>query len=111
MDPVDYRNATWDAICGRVAGLRSATYLALLLHGPCTTRDLARKSNFDLLTIRPRVTELIQLGFALLVEDAGGRGTEGTYRALSVVEAQALFQRRRAEALGQRVQGELNLVP
>ena len=108
MEPVDYRNATWEAICGRVAGQRSTVYLALTTHGPCTTRELARRSGIDILSVRPRVTELVQLGWAT-IEETDGRGLEGTYRALPEAQARELFERRRAECVGLRVQGELKL--
>ena len=108
MQPIDYRNATWADVRGRVTRLRQAVYEALLAHGPCTTRELAHAAGLDLLTVRPRVTELIDLGWAELAdEDAPGH--EGIYRALSESDARQLFACRRAEAIGTRVQTELSL--
>ena len=108
MKPVDYRNATWDSLQARVSGLRMTALAALQKHGACTTRELAAASGIDILNIRPRITELIQLG---LVELTPGdtRGHEGVYRALTFVEAQALFARRHAAAIGRPVQEELVL--
>ncbi len=108
MKPVDYRNETWAAMHGRVVGLRLTVYEALLRVGPCTTRQLASKSGVDILTVRPRITELFQIGWVELVdEDAGGN--EGEYRALSEDAAKSVFEKRRAAAVGTRVQAELPL--
>jgi predicted transcriptional regulator len=97
MKPVDFRNATWADVQARVSGLRRRTLLALQAHGPCTTRALAAACDADVLTIRPRVTELIQLGLVQLVP-GGTRDHEGVYRALSAAEAESLFARIRATA-------------
>jgi len=100
MKPIDYRTATFQDIRGQLTLLRAKTWDALDLHGPCTTRELARDSGLDLLTVRPRVTELVQLGFAECVnEDQAGH--EGIYKALTTAEAEALFERRKLEAADQ----------
>ncbi len=96
MTPVDYRNETFEGIRARVSHLRLAVYQELQSMGPSTTRELARKSGMDILTVRPRVTELIDLGWVVLATDRPGN--EGIYRALSEVEARALFAQRRAAA-------------
>lgn len=96
MDPINYKLATWADVQARVVGLRLDVWRALHQHGACTTRELARKSGIDLLTVRPRVTELVQLG---LVECLPVGGNEGVYRALSETDAMARFESRRAEAL------------
>ena len=109
MKPVDYRNDSWSDLQARVAGLRLTVYEALLQHGPCTTRELARRSGVDILTVRPRVTELFQLGWVVVV-DAAAVGHEGAYRALTEAEARQVFDQRRRDAVGTRVQGELALL-
>ena len=96
MNPIDYRNATWEDIAGRLDRNREAVYNALLRHGPATTRDLARAMGWDILNVRPRVTELFQIGFAVLVQDEA-HGREGIYRALEWTEARREFERRKAE--------------
>ncbi|MCX6908123.1 MAG: hypothetical protein NTY01_08780 [Verrucomicrobia bacterium] len=72
MKPVDYRNETFASLKTRLLELRLEVYDALKVHGPCTTEQLAaamRPSDpLFVLTVRPRVTELCQLGFAVLVE-------------------------------------------
>ena len=109
MKSIDYRFATWEKIQRRLDGLRGVVYEALLRHGPCTTRELAERSGLSILTVRPRVTELIQAGVATLA-DGDAPGNEGIYRALSEAEARALFARRRAEAVGTPVQAEFPLI-
>jgi hypothetical protein len=108
MKPIDYRNATWADVQTRVNGWRLSTLRALQAHGPCTTRALAAACSADVLTIRPRVTELIQLGFVQLVPGET-RDHQGVYRALSAAETQSLFATRRAAALSRPVQPELVL--
>lgn len=97
MSPIDLRNATFRDIRDRLVGLRVSVYEALLDHGPCTTRQLARECGIDLLTVRPRVTELVQLGLAVLLDSDHH---EGIYRALTIAEAEAAFAARQAEMLG-----------
>lgn len=92
MKPIDYREATFSEIKGRLHGDRLTVLEALQLHGPTTTRNLARTMEWDILSVRPRVTELVQLGLAEIVPDSQGRpAREGLYRALTTAEAEALF--------------------
>ncbi len=94
MRPIDYRNETFEQIKER--GLikeRLQVYEAFVQHGPGTTRTIARLSGIDLLNLRPRATELYQLGFLRLLEseDDTLRGNEGMYRAYTMEEARAHF--------------------
>lgn len=94
MSPIDHRNLTFKDLCSRLVHLRQSVYDALSHHGPCTTRELAHESGLDLLTVRPRVTELVQLGFAQCLDVDGH---EGRYRALTIAEAEALFIERQRQ--------------
>jgi len=98
MNPIDYRLDTWNAIQDRLNAKRRAVLAALQAHGPCTTRELAERMEWDILCVRPRVTELCQLGFAEIDENAPRVGHEGVYRALSEDEALATFNARSAAA-------------
>ena len=69
MTPVDIRNETWESLQARVTGLRLAVLDAWRLHGPGTTRDIAARSDMDLLTFRPRTTELVELGLVRMCGD------------------------------------------
>ncbi len=91
MKPIDFRTATWESIQKRLAGLRLEVHQALELYGPCTTRQLAAASGIDILSVRPRVTELVEMGYA---ECTGGKGNEGTYAARSEYCARMYFQQR-----------------
>jgi len=86
MKPVDLRNALWEEIQGMLAGDRCVVHAILLRHGACTTRQLAGAANMDPFSVRPRVTELCQLGLAELV---GKDGREGVYQAVSIDTARA----------------------
>lgn len=106
MSPIDYRNTTWQDLQAHVVDLRLRVLSTLRQHGPCTTRELANLSGIDLLTVRPRVTELKDLGFVTLVEDKAtrtaaalrGYSGQGVYRALSEEEAWQVYRDRVREA-------------
>ncbi len=100
--PEQIRDANWAEIKEHVTGDRERCWTSLMLAARAmTTRQLSVRMEMDLLTVRPRVTELVQLG---LVRCAGKEGHDGTYEAVSLVEAQAAHERRRA---GAPVQAEL----
>lgn len=101
MNPADIRDLNWQQLRERVSGLRAEVHFALQREGPCTTRQLAEKTGLDLLTVRPRVTELVALGFA---ECTGRAAGEGIYRARSYDEALANFNEQQALARGTGVQ-------
>lgn len=99
MSPIDYRNTTFAEIKGRLHGDRLTVLEALQLHGPTTTRNLAHTMEWDILSVRPRVSELVKLGLVEIVPDAEGHiAREGVYRALSTPEAEALFDLRQQAA-------------
>lgn len=103
MRTVDLRNENFEALFARVTELRFAAWAALKMYGPGTTREIAAASRMDLLTFRPRVTELCDLGFAYL---AGRAGREGVYAARDYEEARAWH----AEATGGDRQLELSIM-
>lgn len=95
MKPIDYRNSTFADIRTRLAGDRLKVLDALREFGPCTTRELAADMDWDILNVRPRVTELLQLDLIEIVIPSLNRSTrEGIYRALNDHEAEAHFQTR-----------------
>lgn len=93
MKPIDYRNETFEQLLARgLVNERLKVYQAFQKHGPGTTRDIALRSGIDILNLRPRATELYQLGFLKLVEPcAGEHALEGKYRAYTYEESRALF--------------------
>jgi hypothetical protein len=102
MKPLDPRMATFAEIRTRLEGDRLRVYEALKLHGPCTTRELAKRMDMDILSVRPRVCELCQLFLAAIVAaDHGARSCEGVYRALDVCDSME-HHRIRAEELAER---------
>jgi predicted transcriptional regulator len=86
MKTVDYRNAAWDQIQSTLSGKREAVWRALRDDGPATTIELACRTELSILTVRPRVTELCQLGFARLSQ-ASARRREGVYEAIDIDQA------------------------
>lgn len=97
MKPIDYRNETWEDVRARVDRLRLTVYYALERTGACTTRELATRSGIDILTVRPRVTELYQLGLVELVNPEAGGG-EGIYQVVNWVVARYRFEKQKAQA-------------
>lgn len=84
MNTIDIKRASFQEVFAQIEGLRFLVWAALKKHGPCTTRQLAEYAELDILTVRPRVTELCDLGFAEL---SGKAGREGLYRARTYIEA------------------------
>lgn len=79
------RNAWWREIRGKLNGKRVAVYRVLATaREPLTTDAIAQRAGISLLTVRPRVTELCQVG---LVEFVDREGHHGRYRAVSLREA------------------------
>jgi hypothetical protein len=108
MKPIDYRNETWADVQTRLDGMLRATWEALAAHGPCTTRALAVASGMDILSVRPRVTDLCHMGMARLA--AGTlHSKEGLYEAVPIAEAREIFERIRAQERGQLRQMNLPL--
>jgi hypothetical protein len=106
MKPVDFRNATFAELAGRIAGQRASALEAWRQHGPATTAELAERSGLSILTLRPRTTELVQLGYVTLCE-AQPAGHEGVYRVRTDEELAAWFTAQQAAAQPVEVQTTL----
>ena len=104
MNPVDFSRSTYAQIEQALGALRVHVWNGLKQHGPCTTAVLSTKMEISVLTVRPRVTELVQIGLARLVPNQP-RGHEGVYEACTVENAIVLQQAERH----QEQQGELRI--
>ena len=86
-------STTWQQL--QASGFLTERRMAVLRyfrhHGPATTRHIARLMGAEVHAMRPRCTELLQVG--LLVELPGKPAGEGIYKALSDEEALAAFSR------------------
>jgi len=78
MKAIDLRNATFGGLRAGLDESRGLVMAAWLSHGPGTTRQIATRSGIDILTLRPRTTELLQCG---LIQLSGRAGNEGIYSA------------------------------
>lgn len=96
MKPVDVRNGCFREIQDRLVSERRAVYEALLgLRGePVTARRLAEKMGRDVLSVAPRLTELVQLGLAWL---CGREGRRGLYEAIPLDHVRAACAARGSE--------------
>jgi hypothetical protein len=96
MKPTDYRDMTWEEIKCALVEDRLAVYNSLQVWGPCTTRQLAVYMSLDILSVRPRMTELCQMGLARAVEvgmekrreDQSVR--EGYYESVGMADAEKM---------------------
>jgi hypothetical protein len=97
MKPIDLRNAAFEALRTGLQGKLQAAYYVWLAFGPGTTRDVAIKSGWDILSLRPRTTDLFHLG---LVELCGKSASapEGLYRARNQQEWQTWVDRLKIKA-------------
>lgn len=75
----------------------------LAAHGPCTTRQLADATRRDILSIRPRVTELLQLGLVILHGRTEG---QGIYR----IADQSEWEQFRQRHLEETTTGQLQMI-
>jgi predicted ArsR family transcriptional regulator len=94
MNATDIRDMTFDEIRDELDGPRHRVWEWLFSHGPATTSAIAEGTGIGLLTVRPRVSELVAMGFA---ECTGREKREGVYRAITVAQAQARYAEARAE--------------
>ena len=101
MKPIDFRNETFDQIRERLNADRELVHGAWLAHGPGTTREVAAKAGIDILSFRPRSTELFQLG---LLELADKDGHQGVYRARTLTDWEYHCAEQRRAAVNPQLQ-------
>ena len=100
MKAIDFRNATFEGLRAELPALRAAAYAAWVAHGPGTTRQVAACSGMDILTFRPRSTELLQMGLIRVRSaECGVQNGEGVYE----VTLQEEWERFRDLAVGQQL--------
>lgn len=95
MKNTDPRDMTWAEIRDSLAGTRELIHAWLLAHGPATTMTIADALRMNLLSVRPRVSELCAWGFA---ECTGRAKHEGFYQAIPITAAQARHEESRRES-------------
>jgi hypothetical protein len=89
MKPVDFRTESWERVQERLNEHRLAVHALYVRFGPCTTRELSERSTMSILSLRPRTTELLQLGLVALV---GRKDCQGVYAPISLQDAERAFQ-------------------
>lgn len=95
MTSQEIKSITWQHRRDHLQGFRETVWKGLsfarLYHQrPVTTREVATMLHLDVLMVRPRITELVQLGFARCAKK---QGHEGLYEPISLQESQANFER------------------
>lgn len=101
LSPETIRDENYTHLRGGLNDRRRAVLIALAVHGPCTTRELAERSHTDILSVRPRITELFDVQLVMLV---GRQHGEGVYRVSTEEEWCAWYARLRAERLSAQQQ-------
>lgn len=109
MKPIDFRNESFTALRERLSSLRRDVWIAWLAYEEkngtrgATTRAVSAASGIDILTFRPRCTELFEMGVLQLAETSP-TGHEGTYRLRSLEEWEAWHADQVQFALGHQQQ-------
>ena len=81
MNPAALRDANFEGLRDTLTERRADVYRAFFAFGPCTTVACAERSGIGLLTLRPRATELEQMGLIECVNTVViGRTANGIYR-------------------------------
>lgn len=107
MKPIDFRNESFAQLQERLSELRQQVFNAWADYeerfgaAGATTREVAKAAGIDILTFRPRCTELYQMGALMVVEVQSGQttGGEGRYRLRSLAEWEQWFNEQRDEAI------------
>lgn len=89
LTTTELRDQVFRNLQERLSGLRLRVWENLTIWGPTTTRILAQRSGIDILTVRPRVTELVECGLAELTEMRDGEGVYVAVRMTIAVERKA----------------------
>lgn len=97
MQPQDFRNATFDSLRSSLNESRADVLSAWGRIGPGTTREVSNRSGIDILTFRPRTTDLFQMGLLKLAPEQPHKG-EGVYVVASREEWDAW---KRVKCVGQ----------
>lgn len=92
INPTTIRNETWESIQERLNGERLAVWEALCASTPVTTRELAGIMGRRCEDVRPRMTELCQMGLARCV---GKIHKEGRYQGIDLETARINFDCKR----------------
>ena len=100
LNTTEIRRMNFEAIFAQVNSLRFAAWGAVMRYGPGTTREIADRSGLDLLTLRPRITELLALGFVELV---GRAGREGIYKGRNYAEARQWHESQQEQQLDLKI--------
>ncbi len=99
MQPIDFSRITFAELQATLNESRTRVHRAWLAHGPGTTREIAQKAQIDILSLRPRSTELYELGLIELLSlkpsDASNYSHQGIYRARTLAEWETYVTARR----------------
>lgn len=106
MVATDIRDLNWTQIRDHLTPARMRIHETLQRVGQSTSMDLAERAGLSLWSVRPRMTELAQMGLVRCVGHIVRRGKRhGVYEAVGLVEAEAAWIKRdRPEQLNLGIQ-------
>ena len=107
MNPSDLRNANFTTLRATLPAKRAAVLAAFAVYGPATTRQAAGEAGIDILTLRPRATELEQMGLLVCV---GNQIQDGIAHGVYRVATQPEWENWRARQLDSQVSGQRQLL-
>ena len=81
----EIKRQVWRQIREQATGQRRLVWEAYRDHGPCTSKAISAATGISLWNVRPRTTELLQMGLLKLV---GKDGRDGVYAWVSLEEAE-----------------------
>jgi len=92
----DIRDMNWEEIAKRLTGPREVIWQDLMKAGEGTTLEIAERTRISVLTVRPRVTELLVMGLAKCSRiNRRGQISEGVYAGVSMEDAEVMWERRK----------------
>jgi predicted transcriptional regulator len=111
LTSLDVRDQNFETLRATLDERRREVLFALAMHGPCTTRQLAERSGRDILSVRPRITELKDMGLVVMVDPSTinsqpSTPREGIYRTVTQTE----WEQFHAAQLNQQTTGQMQLV-
>lgn len=107
MSPTDFRDTNFTTLRSTLPAKRAAVLSAWAVYGPATTRQAAGEAGIDILTFRPRTTELEQMGLLICLGNQIENGiANGIYR----IATQQEWEQWRTRLLDSHTSGQLQLV-
>jgi predicted ArsR family transcriptional regulator len=96
MNTLRIKQLNWQQMQAQLTGNRKTIWEAMVRLKLATTRQIADATGISLLTVRPRVSELVELGFAECAgketrKTTGRTVTDGIYKARTIAQVEGAW--------------------